>query len=193
VDYKMFAEAQKDPHKPDDIAGIKGPIVGFFGGIDDHTSDVPFLEKVVELLSEMSFVFIGKASSDCSGLKSHSNVLMLGQKLYQEIPSYGRCFDAAIMPWRQNRWIEACNPVKLKEYLALGKPVISTPFPQLQEYKDVVYQAGTPEEFSAKIKQAITEDCPRLISARRERVRNQTWDSKAQLVLNELLNDSCSL
>jgi glycosyltransferase involved in cell wall biosynthesis len=190
VDYEMFAEAEKDHRKPADIAGIKGPIVGFFGGIDDHTSDIAFLEKVVTLLPEMSFVFIGKASSDCSVLKSHSNVLMLGQKPYQDIPSYGRCFDAAIMPWRQNRWIEACNPIKLKEYLALGKPVISTPFPQLREYKDVVYEAGTPEEFSAKIKQAIEEDCPRLIAARKEKVRNQTWDSKAQLVLNELSNDS---
>jgi glycosyltransferase involved in cell wall biosynthesis len=192
VDYEMFAESEKDPHKPDDIAGIKGPIVGFFGGIDDHTSDIIFLEKVVTLLPEMSFVFVGKVSSDCPGLKSHSNVLMLGQKPYPDIPSYGRRFDATIMPWRQNRWIEACNPIKLKEYLALGKPVISTPFPQLREYKDVVYEAGTPEEFSAKIRKAITEDCPRLITARKERVRNQTWDSKAQLVLDELFNDSHS-
>jgi hypothetical protein len=53
VDYEMFAEAEKDHRKPADIAGIKGPIVGFFGGIDDHTSDIAFLEKVVTLLPEM--------------------------------------------------------------------------------------------------------------------------------------------
>ena len=190
VDYEMFAEVGKKPRKPDDIAGIKGPVVGFFGGIDDHTSDIGFLEKVVGLLPEMSFVFVGEASSDCSGLKSHSNVWMLGQKPYQEIPSYGSVFNVAIMPWRQNRWIEACNPIKLKEYLALGKPVVSTPFPQLREYKDVVYEARTPEEFSEKIKQAITEDCPAFIVARREKVRNQTWDSKTQLVIEELFNGS---
>jgi glycosyltransferase involved in cell wall biosynthesis len=190
VDYEMFAQAQGNIDKPDDIARVKQPIVGFFGGIDDHTSDIAFLEKVIGLLPEMSFVFVGKASSDCSGLKSHSNVIMLGQKPYQEIPRYGRAFNVAIMPWRQNRWIEACNPIKLKEYLALGKPVVSTPFPQLQEYKDVVYEARTPDEFSEKIKQSIAEDCPPLIAARREKVRNQTWDSKAQLVLNELFNNS---
>lgn len=190
VDYEMFAQAENNVNKPDDIAGVKQPIVGFFGGIDDHTSDIAFLEKVTGLLPEMSFVFVGKASSNCSGLKSHPNVIMLGQKPYQEIPRYGRVFNAAIMPWRQNRWIEACNPIKLKEYLALGKPVISTPFPQLQEYKDVVYEARTPEEFSEKIKLALKEDSPRLIAARREKVRNQTWDSKAQLVLNELFNGS---
>jgi glycosyltransferase involved in cell wall biosynthesis len=186
----MFAGAGQSSEKPEDIANIAGPIVGFFGGIDDHTSDIGFMEKVVDLLPEMSFVFVGKASSDCSRLRSKKNVWMLGQKPYERIPHYGKCFDVAIMPWRQNRWIEACNPIKLKEYLALGKPVVSTRFPELREYQDVVYEARTPEEFSERIRQAIAEDCSERIITRKEKVQDVTWDSKAKLVLRELLGDN---
>ncbi|MCX5638268.1 MAG: glycosyltransferase, partial [Planctomycetota bacterium] len=193
VDYEMFAGAEHNPQKPEDIVDVARPIVGFFGGIDDHTSDIGFVEKVVDLLPEMSFVFVGRASSDCSRLMSKKNVRMLGQKPYEQIPHYGKCFDVAIMPWRQNRWIEACNPIKLKEYLALGKPVVSTPFPELQEYRDVVYEARTPEEFSGRIRQAIVENSSERITARREKVRNDTWDCKAKFVLDELLRgNDCS-
>jgi len=89
VDYRLFADAEQAEDKPEDIAGIPGPIAGFFGGIDDHTSNIPFVEKVVELLPEMSFVFVGKASSDCLALASRKNVSMLGQKPYESIPHYG--------------------------------------------------------------------------------------------------------
>ena len=182
----MFSGAERNSEKPEDIADTPGPIVGFFGSIDDHTSDIPFLEKVVDLLEDMSFVFVGKASSDCSALESRANVSMLGQKPYEQIPHYGKCFDVAIMPWRQNKWIEACNPIKLKEYLALGKPVVSTPFTELQKYLDVIYEATTPEQFARSIRQALDEDCPERIAQRRERIKDATWQCKAEKALDEL-------
>jgi len=186
VDFDMFATAQSSTEKPADIRDIKRPIVGYFGSIDDHTCDIDFLKKVIDLLPEMNFVFVGKPSVDCGDLLSQKTVAMLGQKPYEQIPQYGKCFDVAIMPWRQNRWIQACNPVKLKEYLALGKPIVSTPFPELDKYLDVVYQARTPEEFVKCIKRALAEDNDKRIAARRKKVEKATWDSKAQLVLKEL-------
>lgn len=186
VDYELFAKAEESSYRPEDIVGVPNPIVGFFGAIDSHTSDIPFIENVVELLPQMSFVFVGEASSDVTGLQGRRNVWLLGKKPYEQIPHYGKCFDVAIMPWRQNRWIEACNPIKLKEYLALGKPVVSTPFPELQKYLDVVYQAKTPEEFAERVKQALGEDCQQHIDMRREKVRHASWDSKAESVLRML-------
>lgn len=186
VDFDAFAMAANNKEIPTDIRDINRPIVGFFGGIDDHTSDIGFIENVIDLLPEMSFVFIGNASSDCFGLLAKNNVTMLGQKPYEQIPDYGKCFDVAIMPWRQNRWIEVCNPIKLKEYLALGKPIVSTPFTELQKYRDVVYQADTPEEFARCIEKALAEDGPERVAARRKKVEKSTWDSKAELVLNKL-------
>jgi glycosyltransferase involved in cell wall biosynthesis len=186
VDFDMFATAEYKEEIPADIANVKRPIVGFFGGIHDHIFDVDFVEKVINMLPKMSFVFVGSASSDCSHLLTKDNVRMLGQKSYEQIPHYGKYFDVAIMPWRQNRWIEACNPVKLKEYLALGKPIVSTPFTELDKYLDVVYQARTPEEFAQCIKQALAEDNPKRVAARRKKVETSTWDSKAEIALHEL-------
>jgi glycosyltransferase involved in cell wall biosynthesis len=193
VDYEMFATAENNREIPADIKDIKRPIVGFFGGIDDHTFDVELAEKIIDLLPDMSFVFVGKASVNCDVLLSRKNVWMLGYKPYDEIPHYGKCFDVAIMPWRQNRWIEACNPIKLKEYLALGKPVVSTPFGELQKYRGLVYIAHTPDDFARCIEIALAENSPERIVGRRRAVEKTTWDSKARLVLEELFGNNSTI
>lgn len=97
------------------------PVVGFFGGLDDHTSDIALVTEAARRATDMTFVFVGSVSADVSGLRALPNVQLLGQRPYEQIPHYGKCFDVAIMPWRQNRWIQACNPIKLKEYLAVGE------------------------------------------------------------------------
>ncbi len=186
VDFHLFASAAQDPYKPEDIAEIPKPIVGFFGEIADYTVDIGFIEKVTDYLPGKSFVFIGETSADCSGLAAKENVWMLGKKPYEEIPHYGKCFDVAIMPWLQNRWIELCNPIKLKEYLALGKPVVSTPFSELRGFRDVVDEARNPEDFAEGIKRAISENNSELISKRKDKVKNESWDTKVKLVLEEL-------
>lgn len=187
VDYEMFTSAEHNPCIPPDIASIQKPIVGYFGALDDHKLDIIFLETVVSLLPHISFVFVGKVSVDCSSLAAKKNVWMLGQKDYEQIPYYGKCFDVVIIPWHRNRWTEAANPIKFKEYLALGKPIVSTPaFTELRRYLDVVYQAETAEEFVLCIKKALVEDSVNKITARREKVKNNSWDCKAQLILDEL-------
>ena len=175
-----------------DISGIENPIVGYFGALDEHKLDISFIEEIVASLDEISFVFVGQVSSDWSGLTSRKNVWLLGQKPYEQIPHYGKCFDVAILPWIQNRWTEAANPIKVKEYLALGKPFVSTSaFTQIREYLDVAYVADTPEEFAQCIKRALAENDPERIAARREKVQTSTWDSKAELVLEELFGKAC--
>jgi glycosyltransferase involved in cell wall biosynthesis len=116
---------------------------------------------------------------------------MLGQKAYEQIPHYGKCFDVAILPWKINKWTEAANPIKFKEYLALGKPVVSTPaFSELQRYLDVAYEAGSPEKFAECIRKAYTEDNAELVKKRRQRVAQNSWDSKAELLLGELFKEN---
>lgn len=187
VDYEMFAAAEQDPYEPEDIADVPKPIVGYFGTIRDHAFDMPFMEAVVDLLPQVSFVFVGDSCSNTVGLQSKQNVWLLGRKPYDQIPHYGKCFDVAIMPWCQNRWIEACNPIKLKEYFALGKPVVSTPFPELQKYPDLVLVAKSPEEFAGCIKKALAEDDQEQIASRRKKVEKDSWDNKAQVLIEELL------
>lgn len=189
VDFDNFALAEKSEHIPEDIKNIQKPIVGFFGGIDSHTFDMDLVNKTVEAAKNLSFVFIGKCSIDCRRLSSMPNVKMIGQKPYEQIPHYGKHFDAAIMPWKANQWIENCNPIKLKEYLSLGKPVVSMPFSELNKYRDVVYIAENPAEFHSMINKALSENNNELIEARKAKVRNCTWDNQAQRII-QILNQN---
>ena len=187
VDYELFSNAHEDPALPEDLRDIPHPIAGFFGGIDDHTSNIKLMEQVVTELPGFSFVFVGKASSDCDRLAANRNVFMLGQKPYEMIPHYGKAFDVCFMPWQQNRWIQACNPVKLKEYLALGKPIVTTPFRELEFYEGLTYQAVGADDFARAIQQALDEDNPERARARRDHVKDKSWDAVARKLMDALI------
>jgi len=186
VDYDLFAGAEADARVPADMKGFRRPIVGFFGGIDDHTSDVPLVADVARRRPDYTFVFVGSVSADLAPLEGLSNCHFLGKRNYEEVPHYGKCFDVAIMPWRENQWIEMCNPIKLKEYLALGKPVVSTPFRELEYYEGCVYVARGPRDFAAALDRAIAEDNAERRAARRDRVRDITWEAEAQAALRAI-------
>lgn len=190
VDFEKFASAEEPPVIPDDMADIPKPIVGYFGAISRHSVDIALLEKLALLLPELSFVNVGTTYEDYPTLMANENVWFLGQKDYEQIPHYGKCFDVVILPWVKNRWTDAANPIKVKEYLALGKPFVSTPaFSQIQEYLDVIYVADTPEEFAQCITRALDENSPERVDARRNKVKSATWDSKAELLLHELFKE----
>ena len=92
--------------------------------------------------------------------------------------------DVLIMPWLQNEWIRACNPVKLKEYLAVGRPVVTTWFEELRRYEGYVHVAKGAGEFALAIRRSIEEKCdPARL---RDRVRRDTWQDKAGAVVAEL-------
>jgi glycosyltransferase involved in cell wall biosynthesis len=186
VDYAMFASAENTCDIPAEMADIKKPIVGYIGGMADHKLDIELIIEVIELLPEFSFVFIGDASQEYRDMFTKDNVKILGKQPYERIPYFGKCFDVAMLPWKINRWTDAANPIKLKEYLALGKPIVSTRLPELQNYLDVVYAADTAAQFTESIKRALSEDSRDWIKTRRRKVKDASWDSKAEKVLNKL-------
>lgn len=179
VDYEKFACADNTPEIPEDMVSIPRPIVGFFGDVTEDVCDFSLIEYTARACPQVSFVFVGPLSSDVTSLKGLANIFFLGRKPYEQIPHYGKVFDVAMMPWRQNKWIQFCNPVKTKEYLALGKPIVSIDYPELSCYYDVVYRASTYEEFAALIRKAICEEDQTLVQRRKECVRQETWDNKA--------------
>jgi hypothetical protein len=89
-----------------------------------------------------------------------------------------------IMPWNQNHWIDGCNPVKLKEYLATGRPIVSTPFRELDRYMGLVRVAGDGESFSRAIEDVLNDSGE--AEARRDRARQQSWETQAALVMDGL-------
>jgi glycosyltransferase involved in cell wall biosynthesis len=87
------------------------------------------------------------------------------------------------MPWNRSPWIEVCNPVKLKEYLAAGRPIVTTPFEELRRYEGHVAVARTADEFAAAIRAALGPDARRRAEASRARVRDETWTHQAARTL----------
>ncbi len=184
VDYERFAGVNGEKKKVHPaLANLKRPIVGFFGAIDDYTVDLKLLKFAAQSLPQMSFVLIGLSTVDISDITSLPNVHYFGFRPYSEIPEFGAGFDVAIMPWLRNEWIEYCNPIKLKEYLAIGSPIVTTDIPQAEDYPGLLSVAKTPEEFVEAIRSSVSESNGKLKLMRREAVRGDTWESKANKVL----------
>jgi glycosyltransferase involved in cell wall biosynthesis len=97
---------------------------------------------------------------------------------------YMAACDVLVMPWNKSEWVRACNPVKLKEYLAVGRPVVSTDFHELSSYDGLVSVAATAEEFARAIRAGLER--PADPGAGRERVRHETWRAKALELLARL-------
>jgi glycosyltransferase involved in cell wall biosynthesis len=180
VDFETFAKGAEGP-EPEDLRSIPRPRVGFIGSIDEHTFDPALFARVVDLLPEFHFVLVG-ATTLAEGWLERPNVAFLGQKRYEDVSAYpGHC-DVLIMPWNQSRWIQACNPIKLKEYLAAGRPVVTTWFDELRRYQGSVRVAQGAEQFAAAIRAASAApaaDAERL----RDRVRLETWSHQAERAL----------
>lgn len=186
VDFDLFDAAVRKPRIPRELEGVKHPIIGFFGNMDGNTVDYTMLAQVIRLRPQYRFAFVGPIASGFEGLRGHANVTTIAQRPYREIASYGAVFDVCLMPWLQNEWIEHCNPVKLKEYLALGKPVVSTPFPELLRCRSLCYEASGAETFASAIDQALEEDSPSRREQRRAWAAQHTWDAKFARVLDLL-------
>ena len=194
VDYNLFSRAAESKFSPKDISDIPKPIIGFFGDITPETSDLSLLKYIATKLPNMSLVLVGPISTDISELKTLDNIFFLGPKPYDLIPHYGKYFDVSIMAWEKNRWIELCNPVKMKEYLALANPIVTTRYPEAEQYSQLIYIADDYDDFVNKVKIAVKEDNDLIRERRRQAVVNETWDHKVNEILEYIYSghdDNC--
>jgi len=186
VDLETFVAAGRARAPgPVDVAMLKRPRVGFIGGIDAHTFDPELLIATATLLPDVTFVLVGGCSLP-DGWCGLSNVTLLGRKPYEMVPSYMAAMDALIMPWNNSDWIKACNPIKLKEYLAVGRPIVTTDFPALAKYRDLVRVAATPSTFASAIREALCK--PYDAAAARAHVATEDWDGKADYLAGALVS-----
>ena len=185
VDVDRFISAGEHPvQTPADVADIPSPRVGFIGGLDAHTFDPPMFKSVAERMPDIQFVMVG-GSSLGDDWCSLPNVHFLGRKPYDEVADYMAACDCLIMPWNHSQWIKACNPIKLKEYLAVGRPVVTTDFDALEGWRDVVTVATGAESFTAAIRRALVTHYDPQIA--RQRVASETWNHKASVLADHLL------
>jgi glycosyltransferase involved in cell wall biosynthesis len=181
VDVETFvAEGSKRALGPSDVAIMSKPRVGFIGGIDAHTFDPDLFVAVAQQMPDVNFVMIGSCSLP-DGWCALPNVRFLGRKPYDVVARYMAAMDVLIMPWNNSEWIKACNPIKMKEYLAVGRPVVTTDFPALDGWRDLVRVAEGAGDFATQIRAALTE--PYDPAPARARVATETWDAKAASII----------
>ncbi|MDY6856608.1 MAG: glycosyltransferase [Thermodesulfobacteriota bacterium] len=184
VDFDHFARAQDpDLPVPKDAIHFKKPIIGYFGAID-RWMDFDLIEYLVRKKKDWTFLFVGKYVVDLSRFSNYSNLYFLGQRPFQELPRYGKIFDVAIVPFRINKLTEYVFPIKLKEYLSMGKPVVTSALPPVEvfnkENRDIVHIGYNDEDFLMKIEGALLTNIDEQIRARQESVKKDTWESRVK-------------
>jgi glycosyltransferase involved in cell wall biosynthesis len=123
---------------------------------------------------------IGEVQTDTSALQELPNVHLLGRRDYQSLPAYCKIFDVAILPFVVNELTLAANPLKLREYLAAGLPVVATPLPEVQKLDGLLRTASTAEEFLDEI-EALLNEGKRGPSLEVSRLMEpESWDEKVE-------------
>jgi glycosyltransferase involved in cell wall biosynthesis len=184
VDAAHFAAARRPGPVPADVAGLTGPVVGYFGLVAEYM-DWTMVDWLAGQRPHWQFVVIGRVAVPRDQLPVRPNLHFLGKRPYAELPAYGRRFDAAIIPSRlDHRFAQHASPLKLREYLAMGVPVVATPTPENRKFADVTALAETPEQFLAHLDRAVGRPItPDEARRRMSRVADQTWDARADTVL----------
>jgi glycosyltransferase involved in cell wall biosynthesis len=181
VDQKHFEKALNGVAIPQDFAGIKGPVVGYFGVIDERI-DYDLINEVALLKPDVSFVMLGPfAKVNEDELPRQQNLHYLGMKDYADLPAYLKGFDIAMMPFALNDATKYISPTKTLEYMAAGKPIISTAIKDVvRDYKSCVKIVATAEEFVQAI-DSILMDTPDVFMNYEyaEILKNTSWDATA--------------
>ncbi|MEO8010437.1 MAG: glycosyltransferase, partial [Dokdonella sp.] len=183
VDVALFAQAADA--KTEIAAGARDlahPVIGYFGSLHDWI-DVELIAWLARERPAWSFLLIGHVATAAGELAALPNVHMPGAQPYSSLPHWAKAFDVAIIPYRLNRQVANANPLKLREYLATGKPVVSVRNAEIEKFSAWLRIADDREAFLAALDVALAEDTPEASLARRASVADQTWDHRVETIV----------
>ena len=181
VDYEHFARAGIHPRRP--VAGLEGlrkPIIGYFGLFGEWV-DLPLLLALVRQHPEWTFVFLGTVVVDVSALAACPNVRFTGPVPYEELPDHVAHLDVLILPYLTGGRGQSITPLKLREYIATGKPVVATSIPECRLYESVISVVSSREEFVASLN-ALVADGDSRAEERCCAMRDEGWDRRAEIL-----------
>ena len=196
IDIDHFISARKFENDPEDQASIPHPRIGFYGVIDERL-DIELLRSVAEQKPGWHFIVIGPtAKIDPAELPKAKNIHFIGMRNYDELPYYLAGWDIAMMPFALNEATKYISPTKTPEFLAAGKPVVSTSIHDVvHPYGDkkLVSIADTPAEFIAAIEQYLsTERGKGWLKDVDALLQTMSWDDTWKR-MNDLMNKSLNL
>lgn len=179
VDVAHFAKAADPATRiPPDVDFMSRPILGWFGVVDERV-DYNMVGEMARLRPTWSFAMVGPVVKVDPNLLPHApNLFWLGGRDYQQLPNYCRAFDVNMMCFAINRATEFINPTKGLEYMATGKPIVSTPVRDVvRQWSDIVRIARTPMEFVAAAEDALRSGKDDRVARGIELARRSSWDS----------------
>jgi UDP-galactopyranose mutase len=185
VDVHHFSQARGSMPPPDDQAQIPEPRIGFFGVIDERL-DRELLHGVAARCPGWHFVLVGPvAKIDPRDLPSLPNIHYLGQKAYADLPRYIAGWDVAMLPFARNASTRFISPTKTPEYLAAGKPVVSTSIPDVvRPYGDAKLAriADTPDSFIEAIREALGDQPSQWLPRADAFLAGNSWDATSSRI-----------
>lgn len=185
-----FAKMTKQDVKiAEEIKNIQKPIIGHVGNICDRT-DLELINRLANELPKCSVVLIGGTSqgiteSDISHLTSKNNVYYLGLKEHSQLPKYLKSFDVCLMLYRPEN-TKTGDPTKLYDYLATGKPIVSTKFVGVKGYEKYVRIAETHEEYIEGVRESLNKTDQQFTQDRLKLALENSWEARVQQVLDIL-------
>lgn len=180
VDFDKFVAARDNSNNS--LLDLPKPIIGFFGGMDEYRMDVELMIKIARHINSGTLLLIGPKQMNLSSVLAEKNVKHIDQVSPNELATYAANFDVGIIPFLQNDFNKMCNPIKLKEYLAVGYPSVVMALPAFDEYKSLIYSSNSHQEFLNNIDKALQENDSSLIKKRRAAVSNSSWNNVAARV-----------
>lgn len=173
---------------PEEMANIGTKIVGFVGALQECI-DYELLCESADETPELTYVLIGPVipGVDISALTAKKNVRHIAARPQNDLPRYIASFDCCINPFRSGRLAMDVSPLKFYEYLATGKPVVSTPQPlQVNDFKHIVRITDGAAGFAAACREAVNDNDALRISTQLEEAQKCSWDARVSLMREKL-------
>jgi len=178
VDYEHFRRATGESTPvAEEVRHLPKPVLGFHGLLADWV-DLPLMAQLARLRPNWSIVLVGRTDTDLSPVRGIPNIHVLGHRPYDRLPEYLRGFDVALLPFVNNRLTQAANPLKLREYLAAGLPVVAPPLPEIARFEGLVMLASTAEEYVQHIGRLLESGQVGPSKQRSEKMAAEAWDCK---------------
>ena len=185
VDVALFGQAAQPGPVPAAAAALPAPVVGYFGSLHEWI-DFDLIAWLARQRPSWSFLLVGHAHADVAALQVLPNVHLAGARPYEELPQWARAFDAAIIPYRLNRQVANANPLKLREYLATGKPVVSVRNPEIEKFAGLVRICDDREQFLAALEACLSGADAATAGERIAAVAGQGWDARVDQVIDQV-------
>jgi glycosyltransferase involved in cell wall biosynthesis len=172
-----------------DLERVQRPIVGFIGGLSQWV-DIDLVARLAELRPGVTFVLVGPIGTDMRPVEYHHNVILLGARPYDTLPSYLAAMDVALIPFKKDRVTYHADPIKAYEYLAAGVPVVATDLPALRRLQHVLHLADSPDSFATRLDAALAEAAdPQRRAERQAEAARHSWASRFAQV-DSLIQDT---